>query len=269
MIQLKKINDFKVVPMKLPKIDPKKIRGYDVIPELYANVYMVAHKKSGKTTCIFNILKACSNKDTKLIFFGSTIHNDPGYKVIFKYFKKKGNPILKYTSIFEEKIDKLQLLLDTFKVDNDDDEEEKEEIKYIAVDDDEDEQTKRKPKKIAPEIIFIFDDLSKSMRTPSFSTLIKTNRHFKSKVIISSQNVKDILPEARENIDVLILFKGIKKDLLETICEDFNIKLPFDKFLEVYKFATKGNYNFLNIITKEHEYRKTFNSRIVINQSQN
>lgn len=258
MIQLKKINDIKVTPLNTPKIDPKKIKGYDFIPELYSNVYMVAHKKSGKTTCIFNILKACTNKDTKLVFFGSTIYNDPGYKAIFKYFKKKGNPILKYTSIIEEKVDKLKLLLDSLKLnDEDSDEERNEPTKYIAVDGEE-EETKRKPKKIAPEIVFIFDDLSKRMRLSSFSTLVKTNRHYKSKVLISSQNVKDIQPDARENIDILILFKGIKNELLVTIYEDFNINLIFKTFLEIYNNATKEKYSFLYINTRDHEYRKTF-----------
>lgn len=266
MIQLKKINDIKVTPMKIPKIDPKKIKGYDMINELYANVYMVAHKKSGKTTCIFNILKECTNKDTKLVFFGSTIYNDPGYRYIFKYFKKRGNPILKYTSIIEDKVDRLTELLNTMKIQDDDDEEPKEKIKYISVDDDDDDdnERKRKPKKIAPEIVFIFDDLGKAMRIESFSTLIKTNRHYLCKTLISSQNVKDIQPDARENIDELILFKGIKKKLLETIYEDFNLKLPLETFLDIYYKATEGKYSFLTINTKEHEYRQNFDSQFMI-----
>jgi len=262
-----KINDIKVKKMNIPKIDPSKIKGYDMISERNANIYMVAHKKSGKTTCIFNILKECSNKDTKLVFFGSTIYNDPTYKAIFKYFKKNGNPVLRYTSIMDDKIDCLQELLDSLKVKIEDYESDSDnEVKmppppkkYISVDKEtENEVKKRKPKKIAPEIIFVFDDLSKSMRIPSFVTLLKTNRHFKSKTIISSQNVKDILPDARENVDVLMLFKGIKRDLLETIYEDFNIKLLFDDFIQLYNDSTQENHSFLYINTREHEFRKTF-----------
>ena len=275
--QTLKINDIKVKKMNIPKIDPSKIKGYDMISELYANIYMVAHKKSGKTTCIFNILKECANKDTKLVFFGSTIYNDPTYKAIFKYFKKNGNPILRYTSIMDtnDKIDRLQELLDSLKVriedyDSDSDNEAKKPPpppKYISVDEDkeiEKEIKKRKPKKIAPEIIFVFDDLSKSMRIPSFVTLLKTNRHFKSKTIISSQNVKDILPDARENVDILMLFKGIKRDLLETIYEDFNIKLSLDDFIQLYNDSTQENHSFLYINTREHEFRKTFCERYLL-----
>jgi hypothetical protein len=90
-----------------------------MIPELYANIYLVAHKKSGKTTCMFNILKECSDKDTKLVFFGATIYNDDSYKEIFKYFKKRGNPIVKYTSIVEDKVDRLKMLVDSLKGEED------------------------------------------------------------------------------------------------------------------------------------------------------
>jgi hypothetical protein len=199
MYQLKKINDIKVTPLNTPKIDPSKIKGYDMIPELYANIYLVAHKKSGKTTCIFNILKNCTNKDTKLVFFGSTIYNDASYKVIFKYFKKKGNPILKYTSIIDEKVDRLKEILDSLKGEEDEEKELKEVVNYIEVDDDNEDKQKRKPKKKAPEIIFIFDDLSKAMRIPSYNKLIKTNRHYLCKTITSSQNVKEDRKSTRLN----------------------------------------------------------------------
>ena len=272
MISLKKINDISVIPLDIKTINPEKIKGYAMIPELYANIYMVAHKKSGKTTAIFNILKTCADKRTHLIFFGSTIYNDASYVSMFKYFKKQGNQITKFTSIIHEKNDQLKKILDELQLDKkdedggDEDDEPKEKIKYISVDDDEDDKPKRKPKIIAPEIIFIFDDLSKAMRVPSYSRLIKTNRHFLSKTITSSQNLKDISPDARENIDILIIFKGIKKDLLITIYDDFNIKLLFNTFLQIYKDATNKDHSFLFINTREHIYRRNFNYLYSINE---
>src|ERR1700679_162304 len=104
MFRTIKINNVKVRPIPHQIIDPNKIKGYDLIPKLYATIYMVAEKESGKATCIFEILKRCSNKDTMLVFFGSTIHNDPSYDHIMEYFEKRGNPILKYTNIIEDKL---------------------------------------------------------------------------------------------------------------------------------------------------------------------
>jgi hypothetical protein len=252
--------------MPLKVIDPNKIKGYKLIKEQYANTFMVARKKSGKTTCIFKILKECSNKDTLLIFFGSTIHNDPGYEYIFNYFEKRGNPITKFTSIIGDGVDQLDEILTEFKEEakrkkDEKNNPKKKQVSFISVDNDEedDEPKKRKPKKIAPEVIFVFDDLSKSMRIPSFSLLLKSNRHYKSKVIISSQNVKDILPECRENIDVLILFKDIKEELLKTIYNDFNILSNYSTFINLYNDATRPKFSFLYIDMNDNEYRRNFN----------
>lgn len=273
MFQVSKINNVKVNAIPLEKIDPNKIKGYDLFAEPYANIYMVAHKKSGKTTCIFKILKECTNKDTKLVFFGATLYNDPAWKYVMSYFKKKGNPILKYTAIMEEGVDHLKMLLESLqeegKVQMEEDEEDEKPIPPTCIscdDDEEKEKPKRKPKKLAPNIIFVFDDLSKGMRIPSFSLLIKTNRHYKSKVIISSQNLKDIQPDARENINYLLLFKGIKEELLKTIHEDFNIKLDLRLFIELYKQVTAPKYSFLYIDVEDQNYRQNFDIAVLPSQ---
>lgn len=72
-----------------------------VFPELYGNIFLVARKKSGKTSVIWKILKSCSNKDTNIVLFASTLHKDPNLIHIIKYFKKKGNHVEAYTSIKE------------------------------------------------------------------------------------------------------------------------------------------------------------------------
>src|SRR5690349_5256288 len=73
MFRIRKINNIKVNPTPIESVDPTKIKGYDLFEEIYVNIYMVAHKKSGKTTVIFKILKACANKDTRLLTFPSSL----------------------------------------------------------------------------------------------------------------------------------------------------------------------------------------------------
>jgi hypothetical protein len=51
----------------------------------------------------------------------------------------------------------------------------------------------RRPKEKASKIIFVFDDLSGELQTPSLTQLMKKNRWFRSKVIISSQYMLDCL----------------------------------------------------------------------------
>ena len=43
-----KINNVKVRPIPHQIIDPNKIKGYDLIPKLYATIYMVAERNLAK-----------------------------------------------------------------------------------------------------------------------------------------------------------------------------------------------------------------------------
>jgi DNA-dependent RNA polymerase auxiliary subunit epsilon len=246
MFRLEQINEHVVKPVKLEKIDESKIKGfYDTIDNLYCTLLILATVKSGKTTAILDILKSTTNRDTILIFFGSTIHNDPVYKVIFKYFKNKGNRVMKFHSIHEEGVDQLKEILNALKgsaddSDSDDDtatnikikSETKPKFDMIDVDPiipasaQEEKQveqnpsrvgvtpiyTKSKSKYICPEVFFVFDDLSKELRNRTLDTLIKTFRHYKAKIIISCHHCKDVDNDSRANIQYLMLYKGFLKD---------------------------------------------------------
>ena len=91
--------------------------------------------------------------------------------------------------------DSLKLLLDTLQNEEDEEEvikqqeEEEQEEKIVLMDGDEFRVTirKKKPKKISQKYLIIFDDISTELTNPHVSQLLKTNRHYKSKVIISSQ----------------------------------------------------------------------------------
>lgn len=66
------------------------------------------------------------------------------------------------------------------------------------VPEDEPKEKKKKSKKskyLAPEYMIIFDDLSSELKSRSLLSLLKFNRHFKAKLIISSQWLHDLLPE--------------------------------------------------------------------------
>ena len=48
------------------------------------------------------------------------------------------------------------------------------------------EKPERKTKKIVPEYIFVFDDMSDELQNKNIATLLKKHRHFKTKIICSS-----------------------------------------------------------------------------------
>ena len=69
----------------------------------------------------------------------------------------------------------------------------------------------RKDRFQTPEYIFILDDLSDEMGSASVTALLKKNRHFRCKVILSSQYPNDLSKSARKQIDIWILFKSLSK----------------------------------------------------------
>lgn len=274
-LQIKKINDFKVSKIRLPEENKinKKIRGGGLLP-LYSNTFICAKKNSGKTTVIFNILKKCVDKETKLYFFVSTIQKDRSWKQIVKYFESKGNQVISNVSTkSEDGSDLIQDILDT-PIEFSDDESsstEEEEVKFISIDSDEEEvkkkRKKRKPSKMAQKQIIVLDDIGMELKKPSIDQLLKVNRHLKSKVILSSQYLNDLSCQARRQIDIWLLFNGCKKEKIQTIMRDCDTHLSYNKFEEIYKYATREKYNFLYIDAHNCKFRKNFNQEIVINET--
>lgn len=267
----KKINDIEIEPLQTKKNSIKNTLGYKLIPELYANIFLCAHKKSGKTTVLFNILKHCADKNTKIIFFVSTIDKDDSYKEILKYLDKKEIEYEKHTSMIDGKIDILQNFINKLIKDAEtekllekiDEEKDNYDDRILLIDDDDSFKVKieKQRKIISPEYIFVFDDISAEIqKSKSINALLKMNRHFKSKVIISSQYPNDIQPAARNQIDIWILFRGHNDDKLKLIFDASDPRdIKFEDFLELYNYATKEQYNFLMIDKNNSEYRHNFN----------
>ena len=101
MIEKEKINDIVVKPVKIKKPDEKQILGSDLLP-LYSNVFLSARKHSGKTSVIYNIIKKCCNKESKVIVFCSTYTKDPSWIAIQEYLDKKHIPNEFYMSIHDD-----------------------------------------------------------------------------------------------------------------------------------------------------------------------
>lgn len=277
-ITTKKINNVKVKKVLLPTVDSESIKGFDMIPDLYANVFLCAKKKSGKTTVLFNILKKCIDKNTKVYFFVSTFDRDATYQKIREWLEDKEIPFEYHLSMYSDSgQDILEGLIKNFLIsvgDGDDkktkDNDEDEIYGKIIAYDENDNEIKiriRKPKKVAPEICFVFDDLSSEIRnSKSLRRLLKMNRHIKSKCIVSSQFVSDLYPDSRQQTGVWLLFGGHSPQKLLEIYESSDPSVSYEDFLKAYKFATAEKYNFLMIDSMNGEFRKNFDTQILFNQ---
>ncbi len=265
MIRLRKINKEKVDPIPVTAVDKNKIKGYDIIPSLYCNIFICARKKSGKTNTLFKILKECSDKDTEIHIFSSTAYNDENMIYIREYFEKKKYNINFYTEIKDGKEDYLDSIMKNKK---DNKEEVEEPVQYLCVYNEnlenDKKKKKKKKKKIAPEIIFVFDDISSELKSSNINKLVKQHRHYKSKVIISSQEVIDLMPEARKQIDFWLLFGKHPDERLEMIYKSASLPISFEIFKTLYNDATKDKYNFLFIDVNDCIFRKNFNQEYSI-----
>lgn len=281
-----KVNDQKIIPIKTNTIeDPNKIKGYDIIPKLYANIFICAKKGSGKTNVIWHILKNCASHDSYIYIFAATAYNDSNWEYILNELEKRQigyevhldidllNEIIQ--SLREEEKEKHRKVQNTINDQN------SQEIhipsfleKYIKIMQEKNSQQKScnssNRNKIAPKYFFIFDDMSEELKSSAIKTLIKQHRHYKTKVIISSQYPIDLEPGCRKQIDQWILFGGHNKEKLDLMREAMSLNITEKEFLQLYNYCTigeKNKYNFLNIFTSNNEgsiFKKNFDTQLKI-----
>jgi hypothetical protein len=265
MLSIHPINKEIVEPIDVPTIDKTRIKGYELFEEIYANIFLLAKKKSGKTSTIFKILQKCSSKKTNIIVFSSTVNKDQNWLAIVKYFEEHNIHIETYTSIFDDDGENLiQHLLNDLGL-QEKKEKKKPKEKSIIFEDSDSEEKEYQSKTIAPELIIVFDDMSSELQNKFVGVFLKQNRHYKAKVIISSQYYNDITKQTRQNLDYLLMFGKIPIEKLEdVIYPELDLTIPFPIFLKLYLHATKDKYNFLYIDLREEKLRKNFNKQYII-----
>lgn len=263
-MQLQKINNEKVKPINIKTIPQKNILGYNFFQELYSNLYICSKKKSGKTILIANILYKCADKNTIIIIFSSTVHKDDVWIECIKKLEKKKILVESYTSIYDGKNNILKDLVEQLQ--NENVEKDKEDIdpkmKMIFGDSDDEEKNEKKSKKtkqISPEYIIVFDDLANELKSKELSFLLKRNRHFKMKIIISSQYFYDLCKDGRLQIDYAIIFGKLPFDKIQALHKELDLSIDLSQLIKMYENATQEKYNFLYIDVRNDTYRKNFN----------
>lgn len=274
MFKVKQINNEFVEPVKFTdqKADKRPVRGANIFSEVYCNIFLCARKKSGKTCGIAKIVEACSTSETRIIVFANTLEKDPTWGEIRKYCSKNDIDFTGFRNIkdLDTKQDILaHIMRDLGEPGGEKETQEKVKSNYNpilvgsgAVK----EKKKKKPKELAPEIIFIFDDQSGELQLPSVAKLLKEHRHYKCKTIISSQYWNDIVMQGRKQIDYILLYKGLAKSIpkMRDIYKDIDLTVEFETFMELYSYATAEKYHFLFIDKVNNEFRKDFTHKITV-----
>lgn len=315
MITQREVNNIVVKPVIANGGEPNadKIKGYDFIPLLYANIFLCAKKKSGKTNVIYNLLDNLVGSDTEVFIYASTLHKDATYKALLKMLKKKNITFEAHTSFINAKTgenyleDVIHRDTSSDEESNADDKRDKRLTSHVrskqvkptkglsakhnlirpsefkshlptqsgltrgpifggagaeAADYDATKNyavPKTSKSVIAPAKVFIFDDLGSELRHPSITQLLKTNRHEESKVILSSQYITDLQPQAIKQLDFCMLFKAFGEEKLLRMYELFDLSIPWSVFHTIYRVATNAPFSFLYIDVRSERFRKNFN----------
>src|SRR5665647_1029649 len=102
-MQTTKVNNKKVHAIPVEHVDERPVKGADVCPHPYANMGLFGAENKGKTSIIFKLTTECMGRDTTVLAFVSTLHNDAQWKVIEKKVEGSHHPFLGYTSLRDEK----------------------------------------------------------------------------------------------------------------------------------------------------------------------
>lgn len=262
MIKEEKLNNVSVKPLIVASTDTSKIKGADLFPSLYYNLFICSKKRSGKTSLINTILQKCTDKKTIFFIFCPTVHVDTTWRTIVEYLENRGNTVNTYTDIMDGKLNILNEIVNELSTPIDeeskDDEGRPRGVKFDAPK----RKKEYKPKKISPEICFIMDDASDMLKNPAVATLLKKNRHLKSNCIISSQYLHDLKPESIKQLDYFIAFKSFSEDKLQLVHRGLDLSLDFDKFLTMYQHCVEKPYSFLYVNVRTEDYRCNFNKKI-------
>ena len=91
--------------------------------------------------------------------------------------------------------------------------------------------------------------------------ILKSHQHYKFKCIISSQYFNDLPPDARNQIDYMLLFPNIPMDKIKDTYKELDLSIPLEIFLTCYKNSTKQKYNFLYLDVRNDLMRKNFSHK--------
>lgn len=262
-VSLKQINDEKVKPTKFQfgGTDDRPIKGASLFDEIYSNIFLLGKKKSGKSTVINKIIRSCSTRETTVIVIASTVDKDNEYKAMKYYCETKGILFQGYTSMNEDGVNVLEALITKLQreaVEDEDEPEVKQKGLGLFEYEDDNETKSKKIKYRAPEYIIVLDDISTELRNPILVKLMKMNRHFKSKIVISSQYCNDLLPAQLRQLDYCLVFKNETEDKLFKLHRDLDLAVDISTFLKLYYNATSEKYNFFYIDVRLEKYRRNF-----------
>jgi ABC-type dipeptide/oligopeptide/nickel transport system ATPase component len=271
-------NDIRIVrPVKIKGSgeESKPLLGSELIDQKYCNLFLCAITASGKSTVINHICRNTIDKRTKVFIISSTIHIDPIYIELQKWFDRKGISYTTFTSMFQDKVNVLDSIMKTLEKSEEEKDDNRVKEKnhrnsFMLTNDDikepansENVQHKPKYKYDVPEFILIMDDLSRyELRHQSVSDALKKARHHHLRIIISSQHLIHLSPDAFSQLYLLYIWKGFSEDYIKKLHNRISTSLSTEQFIEVYRVLTEHTYQFMNLNLRKNIIRQSFGPQL-------
>jgi KaiC/GvpD/RAD55 family RecA-like ATPase len=112
----------------------------------------------------------------------------------------------------------------------------------------------------------VLDDMDRASRKGVLTKLYKIHRRFNMAIIQLGHSPKELMPDARRQLDYLVLFPKINRVAIGQLYDEFMF-LDFNKkeFSQFYKDITgKDGYDFLFYDKNNSEFRKNFDKPLKI-----
>lgn len=268
--------DVKPIKIDQSEEDSKPILGRELFPYKYGSIVLNGKTGFGKTTIINHILERTIDERTKVWIFCSTVELDHAWKKIIKDLERRDIQVHAFPHLKDPQTGKsmLQPLLNELHEERIARDTMKEVTPEMCQEDfhcwiNWHQRKEEAPKKKYPtqvcENIIILDDLDiNELKDPSVQNAIKKNRHYQSRMIISTQHMIHMAKNVWEQVFMICLYPGIAQDYIVMLRQRLGGlgKMTSDEFVDLYEQATRGERDFLTIYPRERgewdQFRQNF-----------
>lgn len=252
------------------------------VTALAGSLALLAKTRSGKTTVINHILEHCVDERVDVRIFASTVGLDASWIKVVKDLRHRGVGVQTYTSIFHPitGANQLNQVFAEFELKKKQKEKEKKQRKslhevvqapkFLAAPNpiadpdmvapseakhEEDYETS------APEHWVIIDDMDQEqLRAKCLDNNLKKCRHYKARILISTQHIIHVTPSALTQLSMVCFWKGFSPNYMAKLHDRLAMHaiIDFKQFWLLYSMATKEDHSFLTYYLTDGTFRSGF-----------